>query len=117
MDPQLSADGLPSPSQGVYGISVAAELAGSAPQNLRLYEARGLLSPARSDGGTRRYSREDVERLREIGRLLGAGLNLAGVAMVMTLQDANLALQAQLDAATQRRALDAAPPDPDRLGP
>jgi MerR family transcriptional regulator/heat shock protein HspR len=90
-------DGRPAPSQGVYGISVAAELAGSAPQNLRLYEARGLLAPARSDGGTRRYSNDDLDRVRQIARLLDAGLNLAGVAMVLTLQDANEALQAQLD--------------------
>jgi DNA-binding transcriptional MerR regulator len=55
---------------------VAAELVGSAPQNLRLYEARGLLNPARSAGGTRRYSGVDLARLREIGRLLDDGLNL-----------------------------------------
>jgi hypothetical protein len=61
----LPADGHPHPAHGVYGISVAAELAGSAPQNLRLYEARGLLSPARSGGGTRRYSDEDIVRLRD----------------------------------------------------
>lgn len=95
-DPQIGS------SRGVYGISVAAELVGSAPQNLRLYEARGLLSPARSDGGTRRYSNDDLERLREIGRLLEDGLNLAGVATVLALQAANRALQAELDHA--RRA-------------
>jgi MerR family transcriptional regulator, heat shock protein HspR len=94
-DPQIGS------SRGVYGISVAAELAGSAPQNLRLYEARGLLSPARSDGGTRRYSDDDLERLREIGRLLEDGLNLAGIAMVLALQAANRALQAELDHARQ----------------
>jgi MerR family transcriptional regulator, heat shock protein HspR len=97
MVPQLPSEGHPHPSQGVYGISVAAELAGSAPQNLRLYEARGLLTPARSDGGTRRYSDDDITRAREIGRLLDVGLNLAGVAMVLRLQDANDALQARLD--------------------
>jgi MerR family transcriptional regulator, heat shock protein HspR len=90
-------EGHPPPSRGVYGISVAAELAGNAPQNLRLYEARGLIIPARSDGGTRRYSDNDVDRIREIGRLLDAGLNLAGVAMVLRLQQANQALQSQLD--------------------
>ncbi len=101
MVPQLLSDNHPHPSQGVYGISVAAELAGSAPQNLRLYEARGLLSPARSDGGTRRYSDDDILRIREIGQLLDAGLNLAGVAMVMALQETNRTLQAELDAATR----------------
>src|ERR1700722_7639836 len=101
MDVPSPADSHPHPAHGVYGISVAAELAGSAPQNLRLYEARGLLSPARSGGGTRRYSDDDIVRLREIGRLLDAGLNLAGVAMVIALQDSNRSLQAELDAATQ----------------
>jgi MerR family transcriptional regulator/heat shock protein HspR len=92
-----ASDRRPPSDLGVYGISVAAELVDNAPQNLRLYEARGLLSPARSDGGTRRYSEEDLDRLREIGRLLDGGLNLAGIAMVLALQDANHALQARLD--------------------
>jgi MerR family transcriptional regulator/heat shock protein HspR len=96
-------DGQIGSSRGVYGISVAAELVGSAPQNLRLYEARGLLSPARSDGGTRRYSDDDLHRLRQIGKLLDEGLNLAGVATVLALQAASRALQAELDDA--RRAL------------
>lgn len=74
---------------GVYGISVAAELVGVGVQNLRTYEAHGLLVPARTDGGTRRYSADDVDRLRRIRDLLGAGLNLAGVAMVLHLQDEN----------------------------
>lgn len=84
-------------NRGVYGISVAADLVGSAPQNLRLYEARGLLNPARSDGGTRRYSNDDLDRLRQIGQLLDDGLNLAGIAAVLELQAANRALQAELD--------------------
>ena len=87
------------PSRGVYGISVAAELVGSAPQNLRLYEARGLITPSRSSGGTRRYSGTDLIRLREIGQLLDDGLNLAGVAAVLALQAVNQALQADLDRA------------------
>jgi MerR family transcriptional regulator, heat shock protein HspR len=84
-------------NRGLYGISVAAELAGSAPQNLRLYETRGLIKPARSEGGTRRYSDDDLVRLREIGRLLEEGLNLAGIAAVLALQAVNQELQAQLD--------------------
>jgi DNA-binding transcriptional MerR regulator len=67
-------------------------------QTLRLYEQRGLLEPARSAGGTRRYSSEDLERLRRIAHLVGAGLNLTGVAMVLDLQDTNARLQADLDA-------------------
>ena len=87
----------PDPSRGVYAISVAAELVGMGSQTLRLYERRGLLEPARSDGGTRRYSSEDLERLRRIAHLLATGVNLAGVAMVLDLQDTNDQLQADLD--------------------
>ena len=74
----------PDPQHGVYGISVAAELVGMGVQNLRAYEARGLLEPERTDGGTRRYSADDLQRLRRIGDLLDAGLNLAGISMVLT---------------------------------
>ena len=84
----------PDDARGVYGISVAAELAGMGVQTLRLYEARGLLEPARTEGGTRRYSANDLDRLRRIGDLLEAGLNLAGIAMVMDLQDENTQLRA-----------------------
>ena len=82
-------------ARGVYGISVAAELVGTGVQNLRAYEARGLLEPERTEGGTRRYSANDLARLRRIGDLLEAGLNLAGVAMVMDLQDENSQLRAE----------------------
>ncbi|MDT4980055.1 MAG: MerR family transcriptional regulator, heat shock protein HspR [Pseudonocardiales bacterium] len=85
------------PSRGVYGISVAAELVGMGTQNLRLYERRGLLEPDRTGGGTRRYSSDDVERLRRIGELLDAGLNLAGIAAVLELEEANAQLRAELD--------------------
>jgi len=84
----------PDAARGVYGISVAAELVGTGVQNLRAYEARGLLEPERTEGGTRRYSADDLDRLRRIGELLDAGLNLAGVAMVMDLQDENSQLRA-----------------------
>ena len=103
MTPPISPVG-PDPTRGVYGIGVAAELVGSAPQNLRLYEARGLISPARSDGGTRRYSEDDLARLRQIGQLLDDGLNLAGVAAVLALQASNEALQAELEEARQQAA-------------
>jgi len=87
----------PDPSQWVYGISVAASLVGNAPQNLRLYEARGLVTPARSDGGTRLYSEDDLARLRVISELLENGLNLAGIHMVLGLQEENERLQSELD--------------------
>jgi MerR family transcriptional regulator, heat shock protein HspR len=85
----------PDRARGVYGISVAAELVGMGVQNLRAYEARGLLDPHRTRGGTRRYSADDLDRLRRIGDLLDAGLNLAGIAMVMELQDENTRLRAK----------------------
>ncbi|MBK0420195.1 MerR family transcriptional regulator [Leucobacter sp. CSA1] len=62
-------------------------------QTLRVYEARGLLAPERTPGGTRRYSAGDVERLRRIAALLDAGLNLAGIGMVLALQDENARLR------------------------
>jgi MerR family transcriptional regulator/heat shock protein HspR len=85
----------PDPQHGVYGISVAAELVGMGVQNLRAYEARGLLEPERTDGGTRRYSADDLERLRHIGDLLDAGLNLAGIRMVLELETQNSELRAE----------------------
>ena len=66
-------------------------------QNLRLYEARGLLQPDRSDGGTRRYSAHDIDRLRHIGELLAAGLNIAGIKMVLELEAENSELRAEND--------------------
>jgi MerR family transcriptional regulator, heat shock protein HspR len=86
---------VPDPGLGVYGISVAADLVGMAPQTLRLYEDRGLLDPARTAGGTRRYSQDDLDRIRRISELLGAGLNLAGIAAVLGLESDNARLRAE----------------------
>jgi MerR family transcriptional regulator, heat shock protein HspR len=86
--------GAPAPDQGVYGISVAAELSGVAVQSLRLYERHGLVTPARSDGGTRRYSADDLARLQRISALVDAGVNLAGIARILSLEDDNAALSA-----------------------
>ena len=89
-------DGSPQPRRGVYMISVAAELAGMHPQTLRIYESRGLIEPERTSGGTRRYSQDDVERLRRIQELTSElGMNLAGVEKVFE-------LEAQLDRMSQR---------------
>jgi MerR family transcriptional regulator, heat shock protein HspR len=95
----------PESDHGVFAISVAAELSGLHPQTLRIYEREGLLEPARSSGGTRRYSGEDVERLRLISALTTAGLNLAGVKHVLALQQELAALRStieQLDADLRR---------------
>jgi MerR family transcriptional regulator/heat shock protein HspR len=72
--------------QGVFMISVAAELAHMHPQTLRIYEARGLIQPKRSPKNTRLYSQRDVERLRRIQQLTTEGLNLAGVERVLALE-------------------------------
>jgi MerR family transcriptional regulator/heat shock protein HspR len=93
------------PTQGVYGISVAADLVGMDPQSLRLYERRGLVEPARTDGGTRRYSSDNLARLERIGELLAAGLNLAGIAMVLQLETDNARLRAQLGLADDAAAV------------
>jgi MerR family transcriptional regulator, heat shock protein HspR len=79
--------------RGVYGISVTSELSGLGPQTLRLYESRGLLAPARTEGGTRRYSDDDLARLARITELLDSGVNLAGVARILELEARNSALQ------------------------
>jgi len=85
--------------QGVYGISVAADLVGVGEQTLRLYERKGLVEPARTEGGTRRYSQNDVDRMRRIGELVEDGLNLAGVGKVLQLEEDNAALHRELKAA------------------
>src|SRR5215510_807073 len=72
--------------QGVYMISVAAELAHMHPQTLRMYEARGLIQPKRSPKNTRLYSQRDVERLQRIQQMTSEGLNLAGVEIVLGLE-------------------------------
>ena len=81
---------------GLFSISVAAELAGLHPQTLRIYEREGLLQPVRSQGGTRRYSRNNVLRLQEICALTGDGLNLAGIRRVLQLQEETRGLQAEI---------------------
>ncbi|OBF25574.1 MerR family transcriptional regulator [Mycobacterium sp. ACS1612] len=84
--------GPPASDRGVYPISVVAELSGIPEQPLRLYERRGLLTPARSAGGTRRYSADDLVRLQRISELVADGVNLAGIARILELEDRNEAL-------------------------
>ena len=79
-------DELDQSDRALFGISVVTELTGVSQQALRGYEDRGLITPHRTEGGTRRYSRDDIERIREIARLLETGLNHEGVHQVMKLQ-------------------------------
>ena len=82
----------------VYGIAVAAQLAGVPEATLRLFESKGLLTPSRTEGGTRRYSEDDLERLKRVTDLRDDGVNIAGIARVLDLEDANQGLQDRLDA-------------------
>ncbi|MCU1501841.1 MAG: putative MerR family transcriptional regulator [Ilumatobacteraceae bacterium] len=84
-------------AHAVYVISVAAELAGMHPQTLRIYERRGLVLPARTEGGNRRYSDIDIERLRRISELAGEGMNLEGIRRVMLLESEVERLRAEND--------------------
>ena len=86
---------MPDRTRGVFAISVAAEMVSMQVQNLRVYERRGLLEPDRTAGGTRLYSSDDVERLHRIRDLLAEGLNLAGIARVLELEDEVRRLRAQ----------------------
>jgi MerR family transcriptional regulator/heat shock protein HspR len=87
----------PRDSRAVYVISVAAELAGVHPQTLRIYERKGLLEPARTEGGSRRYSEADIELLRHIQQLTDQGLNLAGAKRVLALEAELDSLRSQLE--------------------
>jgi len=73
--------------RGVFAISVAAEMVSMEIQNLRVYERRGLITPDRTPGGTRLYSPADIERLHRLRELLAEGLNLAGIARVLALEE------------------------------
>jgi MerR family transcriptional regulator, heat shock protein HspR len=84
------------PTRAVYVISVAAELAGVHPQTLRIYERKGLVDPARTRGGSRRYSDDDIALLRRIQELTTEGLNLAGVQRVLALEAENRRLRDQV---------------------
>jgi len=83
--------------RALFGISVAAELTGVNAQMLRTYEAKGLLEPHRTDGGTRRYSQGDLTRVNRISSLLGDGLNLAGIAQVLALEAETRRLRDKVD--------------------
>ncbi|HEY4779886.1 MAG TPA: MerR family transcriptional regulator [Solirubrobacterales bacterium] len=88
--------------QGVFMISVAAELAEMHPQTLRMYEQRGLIAPKRSPKNTRLYSQRDVERLRRIQEMTAQGLNLVGVETVLALEERVAKLSAEVERARKR---------------
>jgi MerR family transcriptional regulator/heat shock protein HspR len=90
--------------RGVFMISVAAELAEMHPQTLRMYEARGLITPQRSPGKTRLYSQADVDRLRKIQQMTEEGLNLAGVETVLEMEQQLHRLRSELSRMRQRAA-------------
>lgn len=87
----------PSPVRAVYVISVAAELAGVHPQTLRIYERKGLLDPARTGGGSRRYSDADIARMRRIQELTSVGVNLEGVRRLLALEADLASTRAELE--------------------
>lgn len=93
-------------TRAVYVISVAAELAGVHPQTLRIYERKGLVDPARTTGGSRRYSDADIDQLRRIQELTNEGLNLYGVQRVLELEAEVSRLRAEL-AEVRRQAAEA----------
>jgi MerR family transcriptional regulator/heat shock protein HspR len=99
----------------VYVISVAAELAGMHPQTLRIYERRGLVQPARTQGGNRRYSDVDIDRLRKISELAAEGMNLEGIRRVMQLEAEVERLRAEND--ELRRLAGAAMAEAERRAP
>jgi MerR family transcriptional regulator/heat shock protein HspR len=94
-------------TRAVYVISVAAEIAGVHPQTLRIYERKGLLDPARTEGGSRRYSEHDIAQMRRIQDLTTAGLNLEGVRRVLQLEAEVADLRSELEQ-VRRRALEEA---------
>ena len=93
-------------TRAVYVISVAAELAGVHPQTLRIYERKGLLDPARTGGGSRRYSDADLAQLTRIQELTNEGLNLAGVKRVLELEARLRALEAEVQRAQDQARAD-----------
>ena len=101
--------------RGVYSISVAAELSGVGTQSLRLYEQRGLLTPTRTAGGTRRYSDDDLARLQRITELLADGVNVAGIGQILDLEARNTQLES--DNTQLRSAHRAARTRPSRTQP
>ena len=96
-------DELDQSDRALFSISVVTELTGVSQQSLRGYEEKGLVTPHRTDGGTRRYSRDDIDRINEIAALLETGLNAEGVVQVMRLQAEADGLRQELKEATDEQ--------------
>ena len=97
-------DDLDQSDRALYSISVVTELTGVSQQALRGYEDKGLVTPRRTDGGTRRYSRDDIDRINEVAKLLETGLNTEGVHQVMKLQAEADGLRQELKDATDEKS-------------
>ncbi len=104
LNPESSENILGPSDQGLYPISVVTERTGISPHTLRAYERAGLLTPVRTDGGTRRYSDDDVARLRRISALSDDRVNLAGIRRIIELEAELAELRAEI--ASLRRATD-----------
>jgi DNA-binding transcriptional MerR regulator len=89
-----------------HSIAAAAQSVGVSVQTVRLYEVRGLITPPRTTGGTRRYHAEDLDRLQQISSLLDRGVNLTGVGIILSLEAENDVLRAQLAALSHHKATD-----------
>ena len=92
----MGTDDKAAAQRGLYGINAAAELVGLGEQTLRLYERRGLFTPSRTPGGTRRYSENDLDVLRRVMALLDEGINLAGARRILELEAANHTLRLRI---------------------
>jgi DNA-binding transcriptional MerR regulator len=97
-------------SRPVYSMGVATDLLGLPSATLRLYERKGLVTPARTDGNTRRYSADDIERMRRIADLQDDGVNLTGIGRVIDLEDENAALRRRLEPDDEVRGQSLQPP-------
>jgi len=108
----MATEGVPADDESVYVISVAAELSGMHPQTLRQYDRLGLVSPGRASGRGRRYSLRDIASLRNIQRLVGEGVNLAGIARIIELESAvaNMAIEVAKLRTEVNALLEANPP-------
>jgi len=94
MSDDLKNEG-PADDAAVYVISVAAEISGLHPQTLRQYDKLGLVSPSRTEGRNRRYSLRDIALLRAVQKLVGEGINHAGIKRIIELESAmaNMAIE------------------------